>query len=231
MKYKHLFFDLDHTLWDFERNSSESLEEIYTNMSLMSHGVTSMEEFISSFLRINTRLWNDFDQGKLQHSYIRENRFRMVFNELGLECPANHAEIGECYLNALPNKKHLLQGALETLGYAQQAGYHLHIVTNGFTEIQARKMASSGISHFFRNVITFENAKAKKPDPGIFEYALKAAEATTEECLMIGDNWVADIMGAQKLGIDTVYYNPAGLKFDQDPTYDIRRLQELTYIL
>jgi len=231
MKYNHLFFDLDHTLWDFERNSSESLTEIYHNSSLVEHGVLSMDLFIQSFLRINTKLWNDFDSGKLHHGFIRENRFRMVFDELGVVCPPNHAEIGESYLNTLPTKKHLLEGAIDVLNYATSRGYKMHVVTNGFNEIQAKKIASSEISHFFENVITFENANSKKPDPGIFEYALKSAKASREECIMIGDNWVADIMGAKQYGLDTVYYNPAGLKFDEDPTYDIRHLEELKLIL
>lgn len=231
MKYKHLFFDLDHTLWDFERNSSESLEEIFYNLSLAEHGVTSIAVFVKSFLRINTELWDAFDRGKLHHSYIRENRFRMVFADLEIECPSNHMEIGEMYLNALPGKKNLLEGALEALNYAKSVGYIMHIVTNGFNEIQARKIASSGISHFFENVITFETANAKKPDPGIFSFALKTANALKEECIMIGDNWIADIMGAKQFGLDTIYYNPAGLKFDQEPTYDIRRLEELMSIL
>lgn len=230
MKYKHLFFDLDHTLWDFERNSAESLDDIFHRLSLVNHGVHSKENFIESFIRINTKLWDDFDRGKLQHAFIRENRFLMVFDELGIKCPENHLEIGELYLNTLPDKKHLLQGAMEALGYIQDAGYQMHIVTNGFTEIQARKLASSGISHYFENVVTFENARAKKPDPDIFAYALQQARASTDECIMIGDNWVADILGASRFGLDTVYYNPGGLKFDQNPTYDIRHLEELRSI-
>ena len=230
MKYKHLFFDLDHTLWDFEKNSSESLEEIFYNSDLTSHGVTSLENFVTSFLRINTELWDAFDRGKLHHSYIRENRFKMVFEELGVICPENHVEIGEIYLQTLPSKKHLLEGALELLNYVSAKGYQLHIVTNGFNEIQARKIASSGISHFFQNVVTFENANAKKPDPKIFAYALKVSGAQPEESIMIGDNWIADILGAKQFGIDTIYVNPAGLKFDEDPTYDIRRLEELKVI-
>lgn len=231
MKYKHLFFDLDHTLWDFERNSSESLDDIFHQLSLADHGVYSKQRFIESFIKINTQLWDDFDHGRIHHSYIRENRFLMVFDSLGVPCPENHLEIGELYLNTLPNKKHLLQGALETLNYLKQIGYQLHIVTNGFTEIQARKISSSGISHFFENVVTFENANAKKPDPDIFAYALQQAAASKDECIMIGDNWVADIMGASQFGLDTVYYNPSGLKFDQNPTYDIRMLAELKTIL
>jgi YjjG family noncanonical pyrimidine nucleotidase len=231
MRYKHLFFDLDHTLWDFEKNSSESLEDIFHQLCLPDHGVYSMELFITSFIRINTQLWDEFDKGKIHHSYIRENRFLMVFDELGIKCPDNHLEIGELYLNTLPNKKHLLDGALEALDYVKGSGYKMHIVTNGFTEIQARKIVSSGISHYFENVVTFENANAKKPDPGIFAYAVQQANASPSDCIMIGDNWVADILGASHFGLDTIYYNPAGLKFNQEPTFDIRNLEELKLIL
>ncbi|WP_439582110.1 YjjG family noncanonical pyrimidine nucleotidase [Dyadobacter bucti] len=230
MKYKHLFFDLDHTLWDFEKNSSESLREIFHDLLLNQYGISSLDAFVQSFLRINTELWNAFDSGKLHHTYIRENRFKMVFEELGVACPANHSEIGEIYLKTLPDKKHLLSGALDVLNYTRSAGYTLHIITNGFNEIQAKKIASSDIGHFFENVVTFETANAKKPDPKIYAYALKVANATPEESIMIGDNWIADIMGAKQFGIDTVYYNPAGLKFDESPTYDIQRLEELLLI-
>ena len=231
MNYKHIFFDLDHTLWDFERNSSESLDEIFRNWSLQEQGITSAEHFIHCFLKINTSLWDAFDQGNLHHSYIRENRFRLVFEELGVACPDDHLAIGEFYLESLPTKKYLLDGALELLEYVKSLGYELHIITNGFDEIQARKIASSGISHFFRNVITFETANAKKPDSRIFQYALDITQASVTECIMVGDNWVADIMGAKKVGMDTVYYNPAGLKFDDIPTFDIRHLDELREIL
>ncbi|MEO6281772.1 MAG: YjjG family noncanonical pyrimidine nucleotidase [Dyadobacter sp.] len=231
MKYKHLFFDLDHTLWDFERNSSESLTEVFHQMALSDHGVSSLDAFVQSFLKINTALWDAFDRGKLHHTYIRENRFKMVFEELGTECPPNHTEIGEFYLNSLPTKKHLLAGALNLLNHTSSAGYGMHIITNGFNEIQAKKIASSEIGHFFEHIITFENANAKKPDRRIFEFALETANATPQDSLMIGDNWIADVMGAKQAGMDTVYYNPAGLQFDESPTYDIRRLEELMLIL
>jgi YjjG family noncanonical pyrimidine nucleotidase len=231
MKYRHLFFDLDHTLWDFEKNSSESLEEIYHSSGLNAHGVTSLELFVASFLRINTALWDAFDRGNLHHSYIRENRFKLVFEEMGVTCPPNHAEISEIYLQTLPGKKNLLEGALEILDYVTLKEYAVHIITNGFNDIQARKITSSGIQHYFKNVITFENANAKKPDPKIFAYALELAGAGPEESLMIGDNWIADVIGAKQFGMDTVYLNPAGLKFDELPTYDIRRLEDLKLIL
>ncbi|MCF0071647.1 YjjG family noncanonical pyrimidine nucleotidase [Dyadobacter sp. CY261] len=231
MKYKHIFFDLDHTLWDFERNSSESLEEIFHYHELTKYGISSCEDFVCSFLKINTALWDAFDRGQLHHSYIRENRFRMVFEELGAEYPADHTEIGELYLNSLPTKKHLLEGALDLLNYLSAAGYGMHIITNGFNDIQSRKIASSEIGHFFENVVTFETANAKKPDRRIFEFALGVAQTTPKESLMVGDNWIADVLGAKQVGMDTVYLNPAGLKFDEEPTYNIRRLEELLLIL
>ena len=230
MKYKHLFFDLDHTLWDFDRNSSESLTDIFHNKNLTSHGVSSLELFVQSFLRINTVLWDQFDRGLIHHTHIRQNRFKMVFEELGILCPENHEEIGEIYLQTLPHKKHLLEGAFELLEYVSGKGYQLHIITNGFNEIQAKKIASSGITHFFQNVVTFDNASAKKPDPKIFAYALEVAGALPDESIMIGDNWIADILGAKQFGLDTVYVNPAGLSFDELPTFDIRRLEELKLI-
>ncbi len=190
-----------------------------------------MEDFIQCFLKVNLSLWDMFDRGQIHHTYIRQNRFRLVFEDLGIQCPENHEEIGELYLNTLPDKKHLLEGALDLLNYAVATGYRMHIITNGFNEIQARKLAGSQIGHFFENVITFETASAKKPDPKIFEFALNAAQASPEECIMVGDNWIADIMGAKQIGIDTVYLNPAGLQFDEKPTYDIRRLEELLLIL
>lgn len=231
MTYQHLFFDLDHTLWDFERNSSESLQDIYHSLSLNKYGVSSLENFVNTFLRINTQLWDDFDHGRLHHSYIREKRFLMVFEELGIPCPDNHLEIGELYLQTLPQKKHLLEGALDILEYATNKGYKMHIVTNGFTAIQAKKLSSSGIHHFFENVVTFEGANAKKPEPAIFSYALKMAQTAPENCLMIGDNWVADIQGASRSGLDTVYLNPARLTFESKPTFDIQKLEELKSII
>lgn len=231
MRYKHIFFDLDHTLWDFERNSSESLEEIFHHHQLTRYGIPSLEAFVCSFLKINTALWDAFDRGQLHHAYIRENRFRMVFEELGAECPPDHSDIGEFYLRLLPHKKHLLEGALDLLNYVAAAGYGMHIITNGFNEIQARKIASSEIGHFFSNVVTFETANAKKPDRRIFEFALDIAQTSPEESLMVGDNWIADILGAKQVGMDTVYLNPAGLVFEEEPTYNIRRLEELMLVL
>ncbi|MFN4146187.1 MAG: YjjG family noncanonical pyrimidine nucleotidase [Runella sp.] len=231
MKYQHLFFDLDHTLWDFERNSAESLTELYENFELSQHGIASVHDFIKTFSVVNFRLWDDFDHGRIAHAYIRENRFRLVFEALGVEKIGFDGDLGEEYLRLLPQKKHLLAGAKELLEYTAQEGYRLHIVSNGFDFIQARKMESAGILHFFDEIITNDKAGAKKPDPQIFAFALSSAKAQSEHSLMIGDNWVADIQGAMRFGIDAAFYNPNGLSFEQSPTYNIQHLNELMTIL
>lgn len=231
MAYQHLFFDLDHTLWDFERNSAESLAEIYDNFQLESHGVASALDFATVFSTINLKLWNDFDRGRIAHGYIREHRFRLVFEAIGVQKPAFSEKLGEEYLEILPQKAHLLDGAAEILAYLAAKNYPMHIVTNGFDSIQARKMVSSGIAHYFENVVTNEQAGAKKPDPQIFAHALGLAKATPNESIMIGDNWIADVQGAIKFGIDAVFYNPKKFVFEEKPTYDIQHLAELKAIL
>ncbi len=229
--YKHLFFDLDHTLWDFDRNSAESLTEIYHHFELVNHGVLSLGDFVRTFIEINTRLWNDFDQGRINHNYIREHRFRLAFEALGVANVPFGSDLGEEYLRLLPQKAHLLDGAVALLDYCANKDYQLHIVTNGFDSIQASKMQSSGIHHYFQQVVTNEKAQAKKPDARIFAYALQAADARPTESLMIGDNWEADIMGALRFGIDAAFYNPKKLTFGQKPTYDIQHLDELKSVL
>ena len=231
MPYKHLFFDLDHTLWDFERNSAESLTEVYETFKLPNHGVVSLGDFVATFLKVNTRLWSDFDYGRIAHGYIREHRFRLVFEEMGLPNLAFGQEMSEEYLRLLPQKKHLLAGAAGVLDYLSEKNYQLHVVTNGFDSIQARKMESSNILHHFQHVVTNEKAGAKKPDPQIFAHALQLAKAQPSESLMIGDNWVADVQGALRFGIDAVFYNPSRQIFEEKPTYDIAHLDELRAFL
>ncbi|GAB3541645.1 YjjG family noncanonical pyrimidine nucleotidase [Spirosoma fluminis] len=230
MKYKHIFFDLDHTLWDFDRNSAECIAEIFETFRLTDVGVTSAEEFSRHFITINRKLWADYDKNLITHSYIRENRFPMVFKSLGVDEGSIHTDMNAEYLRLLPRKPHLLESAREILDYLKDR-YTMHIITNGFAEIQAVKMDSAEIAHYFTLVVTSENANAKKPDPLVFEYALSAAGARVTDSLMIGDNYEADILGAKGVGLDTVFYNPAGALVDDQPTYDIRHWKELMAIL
>lgn len=230
MQYRHLFFDLDHTLWDFDRNSAESIAELYDTYRLADVGVASAAEFSRHFVAINRQLWADYDRNVVTHEYIRQHRFPMVFGSLGVDERAVDADLNAEYLRLLPRKPHLLESARDVLDYLKDR-YVMHIITNGFAEIQAVKMDSAEIAHYFTHVITSENANAKKPEPAVFQYALAISGATVGESLMIGDNYEADIRGAQGVGMDTVFYNTAGAVVPNPPTYDIRHWRELMAIL
>ncbi|MBD2751704.1 YjjG family noncanonical pyrimidine nucleotidase [Spirosoma validum] len=228
--YKHLFFDLDHTLWDFDRNSAECIAELFDTFRLADVGIPSSEEFSRHFIAINRKLWADYDKNLIEHSYIRQHRFPLVLRALGIDESAVQVDLNVEYLRLLPLKPHLLESAREILDYLQ-GRYILHIITNGFAEIQAVKMNSSEIAHYFTNVITSEKANAKKPDPLVFQYAMEISNATVSESLMIGDNYEADILGAKSVGMDTVFYNPQGMVVDDKSTYDVRHWNELIDIL
>ena len=228
--YKHLFFDLDHTLWDFDRNSAECLSELFDTFRLADAGIASSEEFSRHFIAINRQLWADYDKNLVEHTYIRQHRFPLVFRALGIDESAVKADLNSEYLRLLPRKPHLLESAREVLEHLR-GRYTMHIITNGFAEIQAVKMDSAEIAHYFTNVITSENAQAKKPDPLVFEYAMTISGTTASESLMIGDNYEADILGAKRVGMDTVFYNIPGMVVDDKPTYDIRHWKELMAIL
>ena len=228
--YKHLFFDLDHTLWDFDRNSAESIAEIYTTHRLADRGVRSAAAFSEAFIRINRKLWADYDRNLIAQEYIREQRFPLVFHALGVTDVAGCAELNTDYLRLLPSKAHLTESAREILDYLH-GRYRMHIITNGFAEIQAVKMASADIARYFDHVVTTQSANAKKPDPRIFEYALDVSGADVHESLMLGDNYEADILGANAVGLDTVFYNPGHERVLSPATYTIQHWRELKTIL
>lgn len=228
--YNHLFFDLDHTLWDFDRNSAESISELYDTFGLAEKGVSSADAFSRAFIAVNRQLWAEYDQNRITHAYIREHRFPMVFRALGLVPDSLCTDLNAEYLRLLPQKTHLLDWAGEVLAYLQ-GRYTLHIITNGFAEIQARKLASSGIAHYFTHVITNGAIDAKKPDAAIFRHALALSQATAAESLMIGDNYEADICGGRSVGMDTLFYNPNNQVVPILPTYSIGHWRELTSIL
>ena len=228
--YKHLFFDLDHTLWDFDRNSAESIAELFDTFRLSDAGIASAAEFSRHFIAVNRQLWADYDRNLITHGYIRENRFPMVFRSLGVDESAIQADLNAEYLHLLPRTPHLLESARDVLDYLK-GRYTMHIITNGFADIQAVKMDSAEISHYFTHVVTNGVVDAKKPDPAIFQYALDISGATVAESLMIGDNYEADILGAKGVGMDTVFYNTAGAIVSDTPTYDIRHWNELMAIL
>ncbi len=231
MKYKHLFFDLDHTLWDFERNSAECLADIYEQFKLKSLNINNLEDFHKEFSIVNKHYWSLLESNQITHHELRQRRFRDTFINLGADIDEDFGlEVNEYFLELLPQKAHLIEGAVELLEYLLPK-YELHIISNGWQDIQVNKMKSSEIHHYFGEIITNELAGTRKPDRRIFDYAVELTKANLTESLMIGDNYEADILGAISANMDTVFYNPDEIATTQKPTFEIKKLVELMVIL
>ncbi len=229
-KYKHVFFDLDHTLWDFEGNSRITLAELFFNLDLEKNGIPSVKEFISEYERINANLWRMYREGSIDKTTLRNTRFNRVFSHWDLINDNLASEINEMYLTEGPKKTGLLPNTITTLEYLQER-YSLHLITNGFKEVQHTKLSGSGLLPFFENITTSEETGFLKPDPRVFEIALRDAGATKTDSIYIGDHYETDILGGQKAGIDQVFFNPKQIEVESKPTYDIADLIELTTIL
>lgn len=232
--YKHLFFDLDHTLWDYDTNASETLIELYDKFELVRLGVTSAIDFRDIFFRENEKLWTAMDAGKINKHYLRNNRFRIVLSAAQADMKAVTdtflKEINQFFLTVCSKKTSVIKGAFEVLDFCK-GKYDLHIITNGFEEVQATKLAHSGLDIYFGEVITSERAGHKKPNAGIYHYALKHTNAQLDYSLMIGDNLLTDIKGAREFGMDQVYFNPMRQNHSEEVTKEITELTELMDLL
>lgn len=228
--YSCLLFDLDHTLWDYETNAEETLKDLFVRFKLEERGVTSFRYFVETFRRINRDLWDRYDRGLIGQETIRTERFDRVFRDTGIEDSRSALEFSKFYLQELPQKKNLLPEARETLEYLHPR-YPITVVTNGFDEIQSAKIASAGIGHYFRHVVTSQRAGNKKPSRRIFEFALEQTGHAPEQAVMVGDNLQTDIAGAAAAGIDTVFYNPGQTIHSVPVTYEIKSLKELRLML
>ncbi|MFT3886333.1 MAG: YjjG family noncanonical pyrimidine nucleotidase [Flavobacteriales bacterium] len=222
--YRHVFFDLDHTLWDFHTNSRAVLAELHAEFGLLERGIAH-DEFLQTYEEVNEGLWERYEAGRLDKQVLRVLRFRNTLLRFGMKDDRLASAIGSLYLERTPRRTALNPGALALL-CELHGRVGLHIITNGFDATQRTKMMGSGIGHFFGVVLTSEGAGMRKPDPRIFHLALKRAGALAGESLMVGDNAVADIRGAREAGIDQAHYAPVGAG-DAEATYRIAHFDEL----
>lgn len=229
--YKHLFFDLDHTLWDFESNSSVTLQQLYTEFALEAKGVPDFETFRSTYEMHNERFWERFRKGFIRRDELRWKRMWHTLLDFRIPDNALSLKMSEVYLELLPQQGKLMPYAQEVLDFCLAKDYQLHMITNGFEVTQWQKMRTSGIDHYFQKVITSESSNSMKPMPGIFDYALQTTGAAVKESLMIGDTLEADIVGAKDYGMDQVYYNPRKVPHDLQPTFEIDCLSQLKQVL
>lgn len=227
---KHLFFDLDHTLWDFERCSSETLTELYHDFALSHLGVEDLAAFLRIFMEVNYYLWELHDRGEVDKAAIRKERFGIMFERMGLAPDTVPPGIAEAYLMRCPQKPYVIPYSKEVLDYLAP-NYTLHILTNGFQDVQSIKLQSAGLSDYFTCLITSECTGHKKPSQAIFHYAMEQAGAEVHNSLMIGDNLKTDVEGAVAVGMDCVFYNPKNLPHTHQKVKDIHSLQQITELL
>ncbi len=226
-EYRHLFFDLDHTLWDFDRNSELTLRQLFEEFQLPSRGIADFNQFFAVYTTHNDRLWERFRNGYIRRDELRWKRLWLTFLDFKLADTELAKEMGSAYLEILPTQSHLMPHAKELLEYCRGNNYNMHLITNGFELTQWQKLRNAGIADYFDQVITSERSNSLKPHREIFEYALKSTGATVQESIMIGDALEIDILGASGAGWDQVYFNPSGRPHQGNPTYEIRSLDAL----
>ncbi len=227
-KYEHIFFDLDHTLWDFHSNSVETIEELFIVFDLAAKSkVSSSQYFVDRFVYHNDRLWDLYRRNRMNKSRLRKARFEAALRDIGLEDKKLAKQMGLAYLERCPRKTKLNGDALEVVA-ALHKHYTLHILSNGFHETQLIKLSCSGLADYFDHVITSEKANSRKPNARMFEYAERVTGASKEVSLMIGDNVEIDIKGAHAFGWDVIHYNEEGVEHTFP---SIRKLKELPDLL
>ena len=226
MDIEHVFFDLDHTLWDFETNSAKTFQFIFNENKI----AVELSEFLKYYIPINHKYWKLYREEQISKPKLRYGRLKETFDALEYtisDVMIHH--LSEVYIDNLPNSNTLFEGAIEVLNYLSQK-YQLHIITNGFEEVQLKKMRNSEIFHFFDQIITSESVGVKKPNPKIFHHALALANAKLEESIMIGDSLEADILGAQQIGLKTIFFDIHNTAFTNDTLY-VNNLLEIKQYL
>jgi putative hydrolase of the HAD superfamily len=231
MNYRHLFFDLDHTLWDFDANAMETLADVYKELDLRSAGVDDFDLFCKHYLHHNAILWDRYHHGYISADDLKWKRMWRTLLEFKNGSEELARKMSGYFLEVLPTKQNLFPYTHEILRHLKEKQYKLHLITNGFEKTQWRKLDNSQLGHYFEEVITSERSNSVKPNKEIFEYALRITGAQLHESIMIGDNLDADIKGALNAGMHAIFVNHINAELKGiEPTYVIRHLQELEEI-
>lgn len=229
-KYKHLFFDLDHTLWDFETNAKQTLNDLYINNALLAKGIDSFNDFFAKYSYHNHRLWDKYTKGQIKQDELRWKRMWLALLDYKIADENLSRKMSIEFLDLLPTKQGLFPYTVEILDYLVSKNYHLHLITNGFENVQYNKLKSCGLTNYFIEVITSEGSNSLKPNKEIFDFALKKSKANTSESIMIGDNLDADIEGGINAGLDTIFVNHLNNEVYPNAKYTIFHLKELEQI-
>jgi putative hydrolase of the HAD superfamily len=230
MKYKHLFFDLDHTLWDFDANARATLEQLHIDLKLVDKGIHDFDEFYKNYLHHNEKLWARYRNGYIKQEELRIKRMWLTLLDFRIADDELARQLSELFLQLLPSRTLLFPHTKEILQYLLKKNYRLHIITNGFEKTQHGKLKNSGLESYFEEVITSESSNSLKPQKEIFEFAIQKTAAEVDNSIMIGDSIEVDIVGAINVGMDQVHVNFNNDPQEVKPTYTVSSLEELRQI-
>ncbi|MFV0565257.1 MAG: YjjG family noncanonical pyrimidine nucleotidase [Flavobacteriaceae bacterium] len=214
-----VFFDLDHTLWDFDRNSALAFEKIFK----LNNVAVNLELFLTEYKTINFKYWHLYRHEKVSKETMRYGRLNDTFLAINYEAPKTLIrQLSDDYIVHLTDNNFLYEGAIEILEYLKSR-YNLHILSNGFEEVQNKKLMKSNIHHYFKTITNGESVGVKKPNPKIFQHAMETANTTADKSLMVGDGFEADILGGLNAGMHVVYFD----EFNKNPDDNIKKINNL----
>lgn len=228
--YKHLFFDLDHTLWDFDTNAKTTLQEIFAEFALHEVVTPDFEAFYKRYIFHNELLWSRYQKGFISADELKWKRMWRTLLDFKIGNEKLSRELSGRFLEILPTKKEVFPHTMEILHYLTEKKYQVHLITNGFEKTQWSKIRNSGLDKYVTHVITSEGSNSLKPKKEIFEFAILKAKAELKECIMLGDNLDADIQGAMNAGLDTIFVNHINATTTMRPTHTITHLNQLEQI-
>ncbi|CAN5730985.1 YjjG family noncanonical pyrimidine nucleotidase [soil metagenome] len=225
--YKHLFFDLDHTLWDFDKNAKISLTELYAEFELHEKITPVFEDFYQRYIYHNEILWDRYQKGFISADELKWKRMWRTLLDFKIGNEQLSKSLSARFLEILPTKKEVFPYTMEILHYLKEKKYGVHLITNGFEKTQWSKIRNSGLDKFITHVITSEGSNSLKPKKEIFDFAMNKAGAILTDSIMIGDNLDADIQGAMNAGMDTIFVNHVNAVTDKKPTHTVTHLKQL----
>ena len=230
-KHQHIFFDLDNTLWDFDKSSILAFDKIYNIFKLVNYGIPNASHFHHTYFEHNNRLWELYRQGEIGKEFLKIERFRLPLKDYGIVDEKLATDLGESYTDYAARLVALVPNTMEVLTYLKEKKYNIHLITNGFLEVQSIKMEASGLDKMIDNSFVSEVVGFKKPDHRIFHHAMEKVNASFEECVMIGDDLSVDIIPAKEIGMTHIYFNRKKISHNEKLDYEIKDLIEIKEIL
>lgn len=228
---QHIFFDLDNTLWDHRKNARLTLKELYKREKIQEKYNLSFNEFHKEYFTVNEKLWAQIRDGKIDKEYLRKHRFYDSFLFFDIDDFELSQRFEQNFLDEILNYNELVEGAFEMLEYLSEKKYTLHILSNGFQEVTYKKCELSGIKNYFKTITSADEINIRKPQPEIFDYALKKSSATKEDSIIIGDDWIADVEGGLAFGMKAIFFDVFNDGFTTDEAKTIKKLTEIKNIL